>query len=753
MATSPRLALLLALVPVLTISPLRAEPGGEEKPAPFKPLHKTTAEENNHREAQKLFALGLLRQRQDRLVEAQHLLEQASKLEPDTAPIYKALVPLYLALGRGEEAMLACRKTLDLDPDDHDTWYLYGRQLRDDGRFKEAIEALTKGSACSNVGEHLDLLVQMQFDLGTLHEEAKDWAKAEQAYDKVARIFTDKRSQLLEVGPFSAEQLNEEAAKNYERLGHVCTEAGHYERAVTAYVKAQKSDPERAGRLGYNLAQVYIAQNRPDKALAPLDSYLKTQPQGIEAYELKVDLLKRLNRERDILPALESHAARDRHNAPLQLLLAKQYAQAKLGDKAEEVYLRQAHEAPTPEVYRGLFLVYKDQGDLGKALTLLDLDMKAAAPAEDEGAQDSGAAARARAMLQVLREGPDLVDAILDTAVAELRLGGPGKDRRSRVTLRFLGILAARAKKLDKAEALFTRCLQQVTPRTEAEVYGGLLEVLYQEHKYKEVIKVAKGGLDQAQATNRVMFHRMLALSYSQIDNKDEAVKQADAAVRLAGEDDKLRLELFRAEILREVELYDKAVSACKDLFETYGKPSEVRDIRRSLSIIYSSANEHAKSEEQLRLILEADPTDATAHNDLGYIMADHGKNLDEAEKLIRRAITLDQEERKAGGNVDDGDNAAYLDSLGWVLFRKGDTDEAKTWLEKAVALPGGADDPVVWDHLGDVYYRLENTAKAREAWEKSVQMYEIERRRKPDDRFKEVKQKLRTLEQEAKPR
>jgi tetratricopeptide (TPR) repeat protein len=313
--------------------------------------------------------------------------------------------------------------------------------------------------------------------------------------------------------------------------------------------------------------------------------------------------------------------------------------------------------------------------------------------------------------------------------------------------------LAARARKLDKAETLFTACLGQITPRTEAEVYGGLLEVLYQAKKYADVIRVARGGLQKAQATNRVLFHRMLALALAQLDKKDDAVKEADAAVRLAGEDDRLRLELFRAEIFREVEQYDQAVTACKELFEQHTKASEVRDIRRALSIIYSSANEHAKAEEQLRQILDADPTDATAHNDLGYIMADQGRNLDESERLIRRALELDEQERKSSGAVDEGDNAAYLDSLGWVLFRKGQLEEAKTWLEKAVALPGAADDPVVWDHLGDVYSRMENTAKAREAWEKAAKLYEIDRRRKPDDRFKEVKQKLQSLEPEAKPR
>jgi Flp pilus assembly protein TadD len=190
-------------------------------------------------------------------------------------------------------------------------------------------------------------------------------------------------------------------------------------------------------------------------------------------------------------------------------------------------------------------------------------------------------------------------------------------------------------------------------------------------------------------------------------------------------------------------------------MFKDYSQPGEVRDIHYALSNVYSSARQFDKAEEQLRAILQVDPADATANNDLGYIMADQGKNLDESEQLVRKAIELDRAEKKAGTDVHvEGvdDNAAYLDSLGWVLFRKGKLADAREWLEKAVALPGG-EDAVVWDHLGDVCFRLEDNAKARAAWQKSLELYSKEKRRRSDDRSKEVKHKLELLDNEAKQR
>jgi predicted negative regulator of RcsB-dependent stress response len=62
--------------------------------------------------------------------------------------------------------------------------------------------------------------------------------------------------------------------------------------------------------------------------------------------------------------------------------------------------------------------------------------------------------------------------------------------------------------------------------------------------------------------------------------------------------------------------------------------------------------------------------------------------------------------------------------------------------------LPEG-DDPVIWDHLGDVHFRLGDQAKARESWSKAISLYEKEKRRKRDDQYQELKRKLTLLNKE----
>ncbi|HWP40882.1 MAG TPA: tetratricopeptide repeat protein, partial [Tepidisphaeraceae bacterium] len=85
------------------------------------------------------------------------------------------------------------------------------------------------------------------------------------------------------------------------------------------------------------------------------------------------------------------------------------------------------------------------------------------------------------------------------------------------------------------------------------------------------------------------------------------------------------------------------------------------------------------------------------------------GRNLDRAEALIRVAVQAEP------------DNPSYLDSLGWVLYKRGRFAEALRWLEQA-AQPAEHADPVVLDHLGDVLYRLNRHADAQRAWEKSLE-------------------------------
>jgi tetratricopeptide (TPR) repeat protein len=324
-------------------------------------------------------------------------------------------------------------------------------------------------------------------------------------------------------------------------------------------------------------------------------------------------------------------------------------------------------------------------------------------------------------------------------------------------TLHLMAVLADRGKQLEEAERFYRLALDNVRPDTEALVYSGLLRVLAKAHKYDEMVQVCRAGLKTAQATNRVLFHSELARALARLGKADEAVASADEAVRLAAGPDRPALRSLRVRILIQTSRLDRAEAECLDLLKEATDPGDVLETRYLLSSVYSAANNYPKAEEQLQWMLKADASNATACNDLGYLWADQGKKLEEAEKLIRKALELDREQRRvrapgveAGADAGPGpDNAAYVDSLGWVLFRRGQVEEARQELERAVALPDG-DDPVVWDHLGDVCYRLHDAARARSAWREALRLYEQEHRRDRDQRYQDLGRKLKLLEKET---
>jgi len=120
-------------------------------------------------------------------------------------------------------------------------------------------------------------------------------------------------------------------------------------------------------------------------------------------------------------------------------------------------------------------------------------------------------------------------------------------------------------------------------------------------------------------------------------------------------------------------------------------------------------AGQPARAEELLKHSIELDPQNAAdASNYLGYMWVDAGKNLEEAEILIRKALALDPE------------NGAYLDSLGWLEFQRGNFQAALDLLLRSVQnLP--SPDPVVFDHLGETFYKLDRPTDALNAWKKAL--------------------------------
>ncbi|MDB5328594.1 MAG: hypothetical protein JWM57_4163 [Phycisphaerales bacterium] len=150
----------------------------------------------------------------------------------------------------------------------------------------------------------------------------------------------------------------------------------------------------------------------------------------------------------------------------------------------------------------------------------------------------------------------------------------------------------------------------------------------------------------------------------------------------------------------------------------------------------YSGIGDDKSSERLLRKAHDLDANFAPVCNDLGYLLADQGRDLSMAEELLQRAVALEP------------DNAAYLDSLGWLLYKRGKFAEAAERLEKAVKVSTPVD-PVVLDHAGDALYQHKQPNESAQRWQQAVDAIKERGTNDPQLRLR-VEQKLQKLKDKA---
>ena len=152
---------------------------------------------------------------------------------------------------------------------------------------------------------------------------------------------------------------------------------------------------------------------------------------------------------------------------------------------------------------------------------------------------------------------------------------------------------------------------------------------------------------------------------------------------------------------------------------------SHMRDDESPSRLLFALAaacernGQYDKAISTLEEIIARSPDHDQALNYLGYMLADHGERLVYAQQLIEKAVAISP------------DNAAYLDSYGWVFYRTGRYDQALLYLKQAVSLDN---DPVIFDHLGDTFRAMGDMENAHFWWKRALEL-------KPDD--EQIKQKL----------
>ena len=205
--------------------------------------------------------------------------------------------------------------------------------------------------------------------------------------------------------------------------------------------------------------------------------------------------------------------------------------------------------------------------------------------------------------------------------------------------------------------------------------------------------------------------HTDLAVALLSLLRPEEAVSVLDRARKEVPPS--FRIEYLSGVARSQLKRFDQALeaySAAEKLGSTNQPPLTDHRFYFQVGALLERKGDETKSIEYLEKALELKPDYDEALNHLGYMWAEKGKNLPKARAMIEQALKAEPE------------NPAYMDSMGWVLFKQGKHSEALDWLLKArqrMTEP----DATVLDHVGDAAAACARWDLAREAWAASLKV------------------------------
>lgn len=221
-----------------------------------------------------------------------------------------------------------------------------------------------------------------------------------------------------------------------------------------------------------------------------------------------------------------------------------------------------------------------------------------------------------------------------------------------------------------------------------------------------------------------------LILVYSYREKNEELEEEYEGFLNKAHEKKPEDIGIF--EYLAQFHFYknrpQEAIKAYEKILEI--KPDYVEAFFW-LGLLYDEDGQNKKAIEIWEKGRRVDPSFAPILNCLGYAYAQSETNLDEALRMVKRAL---QKEPK---------NGAYLDSLGWIYYKKGELDKAKMYIIEALGL---VEDPDIYEHLGDIYMELGDKLTGFEYYKKGFLQFpdskslkmKVERYEKEDKFFRE---------------
>jgi tetratricopeptide (TPR) repeat protein len=498
-------------------------------------------------------------------------------------------------------------------------------------------------------------------------------------------------------------------------LAEIAGQRGQYQLAASALLDLANST--RDPRIARRAADVAFHSRQYDVALDAVRLWLSLEPESQPARQMQSSLLLSSGRIDELGASLARELAMAVPNAG-EVLMRLSRAFARYPDKQAVHRLFNQLTQPYPELAEARFVRAQAElaiGDTNRARSEIDQALVLRPNWDVAALFKAELLPRGSAQLDFLKGWLGANPEAQDVRLAYARILVSEKYYEE-ARVEFRRLLAANP---DSPEMLYAVGILslQVNDSTEAEqqlkryVEIGRGDVNPARFYLGQIAEQAKrpdeaiGWYDQVAAGEHATQARVRAAQVLLRQNKLDEARARLAAARGTSPDDS-RLVVAEAQLLRDVGRHADAYAFLTKILEA--RPDDP-DVLYETALAAEKLGYLDVMERHLQRLIALKPESPQGYNALGYSFADRNMRLDEAAQLIDRAVTLAP------------DDAAILDSKGWVLFRQGQLPAALEYLRRAFAkVPDGE----IAAHLGEVLWASGRRDEALAVWREAAKAH-----------------------------
>ena len=519
---------------------------------------------------------------------------------------------------------------------------------------------------------------QQFFIRGLTSNELGDTEQAIHLFDRALQYAPNAPAILSAMADAQAEAEDLSAAVRYARQARAeAPENRHYHEQLAA-LQRDADRPEETLETYDRLVEEFsgATDSRLDRARLLVE--MDQTERALEEYEivrqemgrspqLEIEMLqlyRSVDDNEGIRRSLESLVEMRPEENIFRLLLSQHYEDTDDRDAAIDLYERILHLHPEDlDAALELAALYREEGDEARADSLLD------ASVSEEASLDQ-LVNRAESMLERdtpssadIRSAEDLLERTLDI----------NEEHQEAAAL--LGSLRYEQGQFGEAATLLKEALEDDADSAERWFQAAAAHL--QSDRPRQAAEIAEEGLDQF--PQHLSLVRVAAYALTEINENESAIDRFEEAIAL---------------------LDEAAPGAAVE--------AERADYKASLGLLYNRIEEVEASDEYYQRVLDIDPEHDMALNNYAYSLAERDKKLDKALEMAEQAVDLDSS------------NASYLDTLGWVHYKRGNLEAAEKWVKRS--LDTGEASPTVYEHYGDIHEAMGDLETAQQYWREALE-------------------------------